>query len=224
MCVLYVCQHMNTRTRHPVRLEVAGEPVDGEVAVPADASGIVVFAAGTSGTRYGTLERQVTGRLHELGVATLVVDLLSHREAAKRSLRSDVDLLTRRLGAQIDWLDAQEATASLDVAICGVDTGAAAAVQFLADTSRDVAGLAVLNGWLDPVTSSVSDLRHPLLFVLEEEYGHLESTTRTAYERASVSDDHKHFLHVTDHDALGLVARWFDVRLHHPTRTAPRLH
>ena len=215
---------MAVTTRQSVRLAVEGESVHGELVVPEDPAGLVVLAAGTSGTRYATLERRLTDTLHRLGIGSLVMDLVSHREAADRSIRSDVDLLTRRLEAQLDWLADQDVAADLDVVICGADTGAAAAVEYLSTDSPDIAGLAVLNGQLDLAESSVSQLSHPVLFFLDETHDHLETSYRTAYERAGVPDRHKHFLHVTDQDALGIVARWAETRLQKPDELTPRPH
>lgn len=215
---------MIVNTRQSIHLEVEGEPVHGELVVPEDPAGMVVFAAGTSGTRHATLERRLTGALHRLGIGSLVMDLVSHSESADRSIRSDVDLLTRRFGAQVDWLADQDVAADLDVAICGADTGAAAAVEYLSRESPDIAGLVVLNGRLDLAESSVSRLTHPVLFFLEGTHAHLETSYRTAYERAGVPDRHKHFLHVTNQDALGIVARWMESHLQKPSEPAPRPH
>ncbi|MFC7134820.1 MULTISPECIES: hypothetical protein [Salinibaculum] len=215
---------MVVNTRQSIHLDVEGEPVYGELVVPEDPAGLVVFAAGTSGTRYATLERRLTDALHRLGIGSVVMDLVSHRESADRATRSDVDLLTRRFAAQVDWLTDQEVTADLDLAVCGVDTGAAAAVEYLSSQSTDVAGLAVLNGRLDLVASSVPRLNHPILFFLEGTHPHLETSYRTAYDRAGVPDRRKHFLHVTNQDALSIVARWVESRLQKPSEPAPRAH
>ncbi|HEY8338804.1 MAG TPA: hypothetical protein VIK95_02985, partial [Egibacteraceae bacterium] len=57
-----------------------GGVVHGDLAVPDDASGIVVFAHGSGSGRHSPRNRMVASRLRERGFATLLMDLLTEQE------------------------------------------------------------------------------------------------------------------------------------------------
>src|SRR5947209_14761228 len=114
-----------------VRVAAGAAALDGDLVVPASAQGLVVFAHGSGSSRHSPRNRLVAGVLHEAGLATLLMDLLTPAEEAEdlrtRRLRFDVGLLGERVVAAVDWLGAQEPVAPLPVGAVGASTGAAAA-------------------------------------------------------------------------------------------------
>lgn len=204
---------METAQTRSVHLEVDGASMSGDFVVPVEPEGGVVFAAGTSGVRYATLETRLADRLNRIGVATLVMDLVEPAEARDRSVRSDVDTLSRRLGAQLDWFVDQPPTDGIDTGLCGVDTGAAAALDVLGTTPHDIEALATVNGRLDLAGPSISEIDSPVLFVLQESHSHLTACNRAAYRNCPVRPEERHFLRAVDDDALGVAARWLGLRL-----------
>lgn len=106
--------------------------LEGDLAVPADAKGVVLFAHGSGSSRHSPRNQFVAAQLNRGGMATLLIDLLtSEEEIAERHtrhLRFDIDLLIERLGAALDWLREAPATSSLPVGCFGASTGAAAAL------------------------------------------------------------------------------------------------
>jgi putative phosphoribosyl transferase len=93
------------RTRH-VWLPVAGGAIEGDLAVPDQATGIVLFAHGSGSSRLSPRNRKVARELQDGGLATLLFDLLTpmEEEEDKRTgrLRFDVTLLAGRLLAVTD--------------------------------------------------------------------------------------------------------------------------
>ena len=69
----------------------------GELVVPGDASGTVVFAHGSGSGRLSPRNRAVAGALHDTRLATLLFDLLTEDEAQNRALVFDISLLADRL-------------------------------------------------------------------------------------------------------------------------------
>lgn len=204
---------MKTEFRRSLRLTVGGVPLHGEFVLPAEASGVVVFATGTAGARHATLETGLTRRLHRLGVATLVVDLVSPEESGDRAIRSETGVLGRRLEAQTAWLDGQSRADGLERLLCGTDTGAAAAVDRFAAGNGGAAAMVLLNGRVDLADRSLANIGRPVLFVLDGDHAHLAEANRSAYERLGTEPDRKHFLRTADRDARDIVARWMSHQL-----------
>src|SRR3954470_21759642 len=93
----------------------------GDLTVPPEASGIVVFAHGSGSGRLSPRNRTVARSLASDGIATLLFDLLTRDEEAAerytRHLRFDIPLLATRLIGAVEWLNRQDRVASLPVGL-----------------------------------------------------------------------------------------------------------
>jgi putative phosphoribosyl transferase len=113
-------------------VKVGPHALPGELAFPAQAAGLVVFAHGSS--RRSPRNRFVADVLHEHHLGTLLFDLLSEDEALDRRKVFDINLLARRLVEALDWLRERDgegperAPAARRVGLFGASTGAAAAL------------------------------------------------------------------------------------------------
>lgn len=67
-----------------------GVRLTGELTIPSEATGLVVFAHGSGSSRLSPRNRQVAAALQESSLATLLFDLLTPDEEA-------IDAVTRRL-------------------------------------------------------------------------------------------------------------------------------
>ena len=63
------------------RVVVGVVELAGDLGLPADARGVVVFAHGSGSSRHSPRNRQVAGAFHRAGYATLLLDLLTAEEA-----------------------------------------------------------------------------------------------------------------------------------------------
>lgn len=126
----------------PVHVEAgAAARLAGDLAIPDNPAGLVLFAHGSGSSRHSPRNRAVAAVLRESGMATLLIDLLTAEEeridAATAHLRFDIALLARRLGAVIGWLGGQAATRTLGLGLFGASTGGGAAlVAAAADPDR----------------------------------------------------------------------------------------
>jgi len=120
-----------------VRLPADGATLVGDLARPAAARGVVLFAHGSGSSRHSPRNRAVARVLRSSGLATLLIDLLTRDEeaedAATGHLRFDIALLARRLVAVTDWLRQEPATARLPVGYFGASTGGGAALVAAAE-------------------------------------------------------------------------------------------
>src|SRR5437773_1210276 len=106
-------------TPSEVRIPSGDAWLYGDLAVPADASGIVLFAHGSGSGRHSSRNRRVAQTLQRAGMATLLFDLLTAEEEQRdlhtREHRFDIPLLTRRMQDTTAWLKSQDGLKRLAV-------------------------------------------------------------------------------------------------------------
>ena len=94
----------------PVEMDVGAGAVHGDLTVPADATGVVVFAHGAGSSRQSPRNTAVARSLQDAGLATLLFDMLTAEEErgeqAGATLRFDIGLLSERLLRMLDELGA----------------------------------------------------------------------------------------------------------------------
>src|SRR5437879_11048656 len=91
-----------------VQVETGPLVLEGNLGVPEEAQGVVLFAHGSGSGRHSPRNRFVARQLRAAGLATLLVDLLTEEEEALDQytghLRFDIGLLAGRLIGATDWL------------------------------------------------------------------------------------------------------------------------
>jgi dienelactone hydrolase len=121
-----------TLSERPLRIAVPSGQIDGSLTLPESPQGVVLFAHGSGSSRYSPRNRSVARSLNDVGLATLLIDLLTPSEERTDIVttghRFNVDLLAHRLGHATDWLANESATRDLPVGYFGASTGAAAAL------------------------------------------------------------------------------------------------
>lgn len=128
-----------------VRLAIGDVQVDGDLDVPADATGVVVFAHGSGSGRKSSRNRFVALELNRHDLATLLFDLLTEEEDTDRAARFDIGLLATRLEQAVMWAKRDPRIAKLPLGLFGASTGAAAAL-IVAARQRDSVKAAVSRG------------------------------------------------------------------------------
>ena len=154
-----------------VTIRAGSVALEGTLRLPGPAHGLVVFAHGSGSTRFSPRNRYVAEYLNEVGLATLLFDLLTAREQEvderTGELRFDIGLLTRRLTGVLDWLGTQPATRGLPVGLFGASTGAAAALNAAAARPQQVAAVVSRGGRPDLAqASSLPLVRAPALLIV----------------------------------------------------------
>jgi putative phosphoribosyl transferase len=114
----------------PVRLEVAGVVLNGDLALPPNARTLVIFAHGSGSSRHSPRNRAVAEVLQHAGMGTLLLDLLTEHEdladATTAAFRFNIPLLAERLAGAIDWALTGLEGSPPTVGVFGASTGAAA--------------------------------------------------------------------------------------------------
>lgn len=112
-----------------VHIPVDGVTLEGALAVPANAAGLVLFVHGSGSSRFSPRNNFVARALRDAGLGTLLIDLLTRVEDQDYERRFDIPLLTQRVLRVTSWLQAQPQTKQLTLGYFGASTGAAAALQ-----------------------------------------------------------------------------------------------
>src|SRR5947207_9389220 len=97
-----------TTTARPVRLDIAGVALNGDLSLPSDAHGLVIFAHGSGSSRHSSRNRAVAEVLQHARLGTLLLDLLTEREerldVTTAQFRFDIPLLADRVVGTLDWV------------------------------------------------------------------------------------------------------------------------
>jgi putative phosphoribosyl transferase len=157
-------------TESTVTVDTGDAELEGTLTVPADASGVVLFAHGSGSSRHSPRNRFVANELRQARLATLLTDLLTPEEEAidarTAKLRFDIDLLARRVTAATDWLADQDATRGLPIGLFGASTGAAAALVAAAERPELVRAVVSRGGRPDLAGDVLGRVRAPTLLVV----------------------------------------------------------
>jgi dienelactone hydrolase len=152
---------MSAPHRRPAR--IGTRLLEGELALPRDARGLVLFAHGSGSSRLSPRNTHVAEALQRRGFATLLFDLLTEAEAADRRRVFDIPLLAGRLGEALDW--ARGEATRLPLGLFGASTGAAAALVAAA-SAADVAAVVSRGGRPDLAGDALERVRAPVLLIV----------------------------------------------------------
>ncbi len=149
---------------------VGSEKLAGELTIPTNAAGIVLFAHGSGSSRFSSRNQFVARTLGQHGLATLLIDLLTAEEEAvdryTAQLRFDIPLLADRLVGIIDWLKRSPTTSALPVGLFGASTGGGAALIAAAVRPADVAAVVSRGGRPDLAGNALGKVRAPTLLIV----------------------------------------------------------
>ncbi len=155
-----------------VRVPAGSVTLEGNLTLPEQSRGIVLFAHGSGSSRHSPRNRYVALLLNEAKLATLLIDLLTlHEEvvdARTAQLRFDIDLLAERLVDATDWLTQFPDTKDLRIGYFGASTGAAAALAAAALRPDPVGAIVSRGGRPDLAGAALIRVRAPTLLIIGE--------------------------------------------------------
>jgi len=156
-------------TDQDITIRIDDTDLEGSLAIPSHAVGLVMFAHGSGSSRHSPRNRHVAKLLNERGLATLLFDLLTADEERideiDARLRFDVDMLADRLVAATDSIVAS-GRAPLPIGYFGGSTGAAAALIAAARRPALIAAVVSRGGRPDLASGSLHAVRAPTLLVV----------------------------------------------------------
>jgi putative phosphoribosyl transferase len=181
-----LCLSELQRVRVMVRaksIEVGVHRLPGELLLPDDAIGLVVFAHGSGSSRLSPRNRWVADALRQQGLGTLLFDLLSEAEAQDRRHVFDIALLAGRVIEAIDALALRPESAALPLGLFGASTGAAAALWAAAERPQRVAAVVSRGGRPDLAESRLARVRAATLLIVGGEDHEVLALNRLALQQ-----------------------------------------
>jgi putative phosphoribosyl transferase len=153
-----------------VRVALGGLTLEGNLNLPEDARGVVLFAHGSGSSRYSPRNRYVAEMLNDAGLATLLIDLLTSEEEIidmqTVSLRFNINLLAQRVVAVTDWFLQYPYTQNLRLGYFGASTGAAAALVAAAERPKVVGAVVSRGGRPDLAGPALARVQAPTLLIV----------------------------------------------------------
>lgn len=150
-----------------VRIPAGNLQLEGMLSVPDRAIGLAVFVHGSGSSRWSPRNRYVAEALARRRIATLLFDLLAVHEDTVPGVRFDIDLLTARLEAAVDWVRAHPHCRGLPLALFGASTGAAAALRVAAAHPERIACVVSRGGRPDLAgLEALQRIRRPVLLIV----------------------------------------------------------
>jgi pimeloyl-ACP methyl ester carboxylesterase len=176
---------------NPVRLSADGVILEGNLKLPPRAGGVVLFAHGSGSSRFSKRNQYVADVLWGAGLATLLFDLLTGKEAALDEktmlLRFDIPLLARRLVGATDWIRQQKDIGELPLAYFGASTGAAAALVAAAERTQAVKAVVSRGGRPDLAGGALPQVRAATLLIVGGDDYQVIELNRAALEKLSAT-------------------------------------
>jgi hypothetical protein len=154
--------------RENVILSLDEVGIEGDLSIPCDPVGIVLFVNATASTGVSAHRRMIIEELNRFNIATLSLDLLTPEEEENdgSKWRFDIDFLTRRVVEAARWLREYPDTQKLKLGLLGANTGAAAVLVAAAELPRQVRANVVYSGRTDLAGDALQKVEAPTLFIV----------------------------------------------------------
>ena len=155
-----------------VRISSGSVHLEGELTLPAGATGVVLFAHGSGSSRHSPRNQFVAQIIREAGIGTLLFDLLTREEEAvdmrTAHLRFDIGLLAQRLVDATRWIAAEPETRALQVGYFGASTGGGAALVAAAEIGPAIGAVVSRGGRPDLAGEALCRVQSPTLLIVGE--------------------------------------------------------
>jgi putative phosphoribosyl transferase len=169
----------------PVQISLNGVTLYGDLQIPAEARGLIIFVHGSGSSRFSVRNRYVAEQLNQYGLGTLLLDLLTKEEQEvdeqTMGFRFDIPLLAKRSTGAARWAMSQADMHDLPIGLFGASTGAAAALITAATLKRQIAATVSRGGRPDLAEDALDKVEAPtLLIVGGEDHTVLDLNRRAA--------------------------------------------
>lgn len=147
-----------------VFIEAGKARLEGALAVPEGAEGIVLFAHGSGSSRHSPRNNFVAQVLRKSGMGTILMDLLTREEDMDYDTRFDIELLSGRLETATRWL--KDEMPGMRIGYFGASTGAAAALKAAVSMGEVIGAVVSRGGRPDLAFDSLPKVKAPTLLIV----------------------------------------------------------
>jgi putative phosphoribosyl transferase len=174
-----------------VEIESGDVSLPGELILPANAEGVVLFAHGSGSSRRSPRSQFVARTIREGGVGTLLFDLLTQEEEnideRTAHLRFDIGMLAQRLVDATDWVESE--FDELRVGYFGSSTGGGAALVAAAAKNSCVSAVVSRGGRPDLAGDALPMVKAPTLLIVGGRDYPVIDMNRRAYLRLNAEKE-----------------------------------
>ena len=142
----------------------------GDLVVPENATGLIIFAHGSGSSRHSSRNRFVARELNRGRLATLLMDLLTPEEESvdlrTRHLRFDIGMLADRLVHAAEWAGSTAGIRDLTIGYFGASTGGGAALVAAAQRPERIGAVVSRGGRPDLAGAALPRVAAPTLLIV----------------------------------------------------------
>lgn len=168
-----------------VNFSFKGVKLNGQLKMPPDALGLVIFAHGSGSSQRSPRNQVVAEKLRQAGLGTLLFDLLTaeeeESEAYTRHLRFNISFLAERLIAATRWALDRATPSDINVGYFGSSTGAGAALVAAAQLRETIGAVVSRGGRPDLAGKALAEVTAPTLLIVGKEDAPIIRLNEEAY-------------------------------------------
>ncbi|OGT30191.1 MAG: hydrolase [Gammaproteobacteria bacterium RIFCSPHIGHO2_12_FULL_35_23] len=158
------------KQQHEIKISYLDLCLLGNLAIPSNAQGLVIFVHGSGSSRFSPRNQYVAKALNHHKFSTLLFDLLTKEEEAidqvTAELRFNIPLLAARLIVATNWILEQDL--QLPIGYFGASTGAAAALIAATRMASIIQAVVSRGGRPDLAKEALKSVKAPTLLIVGE--------------------------------------------------------
>lgn len=147
-------------------IPLASVTLKGDLIVPENATGIVIFSHGSGSSRFSSRNKMVAELIQKHHIGTFLFDLLTEEEDEMYENRFNIDLLSDRLIETTQWIMEQDSTSKLPIGYFGASTGAASALRAAAYFKEKIKAVVSRGGRPDLAITELPQVTAPTLLIV----------------------------------------------------------
>lgn len=214
-----------------VLLPISTGSLAGDLSVPDDPRGLIIFAHGSGSGRFSRRDQLVAKFLNGTAFATLLLDLLTPAEESiderTMALRFNIPMLASRVVQAIDWAVGKKPQPWKAIGLFGASTGAAAALIAAAERPEGVDAVVSRGGRPDLAGRYLRLVQAPTLLIVggaDQAVIDLNETAMTALrceKRLSIVPRATHLFEEPDalETVAALAGEWFRAHIREKVRS-----
>jgi putative phosphoribosyl transferase len=166
-----------------LKIPIQGIVLEGQLAVPTKAAGLVIFSHGSGSSRFSPRNSFIAQQLQRRGIATLLFDLLTKEEDEIYSHRFNIELLSARLEQVTKWVKDLPQVEALPIGYFGASTGAACALVAASQLPDTIQAVVSRGGRPDLALNQLYRVNAPTLLIVGENDLEVMTLNQEAFEK-----------------------------------------
>ncbi|MFV5692272.1 dienelactone hydrolase family protein [Flavobacterium sp. LT1R49] len=165
-----------------LEIPLSSVTLKGDLVIPENAIGIIVFSHGSGSSRFSSRNRMVAELIQQQKIGTFLFDLLTEDEDRIYENRFNIDLLANRLIETTLWLMGYKGAKNLPIGYFGASTGAASALKAAAHFGKRIKAVVSRGGRPDLAITELPLVTAPTLLIVGGEDIPVIGMNKMAYD------------------------------------------